>query len=95
MECREQELSKLLFSTAPSVLLPLLTAVCLSVGSAAIDPRIQFSTYLSGSKSSCVDVQGCHVLFRLQLLKWGYFVNYHTMAGNPCGPVDASMGNWC
>jgi uncharacterized repeat protein (TIGR01451 family) len=58
MKCHEQRLLKLLFPTALSVLPPLLTALCLSVGSAAVDPRIQYSTYLSGSKTFCHDARG-------------------------------------
>jgi uncharacterized repeat protein (TIGR01451 family) len=56
MKRHEQELSKLLFSTALSVVLPLLAVVCLSVQSLAqLDPRERYGTYLGGSKADCVN----------------------------------------
>src|SRR4029077_11588685 len=56
MKCHEQRLSKLVFSTALSVVLTLLTLVCLSIDSSAqLDPRERYGTYLGGSKADCVN----------------------------------------
>src|SRR5207249_3525492 len=54
MKVHEQGLLKLLFSTALSVVLPLLAIVSLSVHSSAqLDPRERYGTYLGGSKADC------------------------------------------